>query len=232
MKVIEIDAPEDLHIVLKKFRKSSRYKFRGQSVSDWKLIPKAGRPQFSKVQDVEMFRHWKRRGVNYLKTQGLTDLEYLVAAQHTGLATRLLDWSHNPLIAAFFAATDNINEHGAIWVAKPNSNLSDHNIQPFGLSKQRVVFYQPSAPVSRAINQYSYFSIHTPPTLELSRETCDLEGDLEKIIIRKEIKQELLFLLNHYGVNYLTIYPDLEGLSKHISWFSENYNYWTNTIED
>ena len=53
-------------------------------------------------------------------------------------------------------------------------------------------------------------------------------GKLEKIIIRKTIKKELLFNLNHYGINYLQIYPDLEGLSKHLCWFSENYDYWTN----
>lgn len=55
-------------------------------------------------------------------------------------------------------------------------------------------------------------------------------GELEKIIISKVLKEELTFTLNQYGINYLTIYPDLEGLSKHLSWHGSNSKYWDNKI--
>ena len=71
---------------------------------------------------------------------------------------------------------------------------------------------------------------HTKPKLALDDKTKD--GQLEKLIIKKEVKEELMFMLNQYGVNYLTIFLDLEGLSKHLSWFAENYKYWDNSFID
>ncbi len=232
MKLKTIEKADDIHLTFKKYREATKFKFRGQSVSEWKLIPKAGRNPYLKSEDSEMFRHWKRRGHNYLQAQGLTDIEYLVAAQHTGLPTRLLDWSHNPLIAAFFATSENFDKDGSIWVAKPKGNLFKQSTNPFQLPVSKIQFYQPTSPINRAINQFSYFSIHNPPSLELTENNTELECELDQIIIPKEIKKEVQFILNHYGINYLTIYPDLEGLSKHISWFAENFEYWDNIIED
>lgn len=47
------------------------------------------------------------------------------------------------------------------------------------------------------------------------------EEDIEKIIISKRFKREIARMLNQYGINYLLLFPDLEGLSKHLSWFYE-----------
>ncbi len=55
---------------------------------------------------------------------------------------------------------------------------------------------------------------------------------IERIIIPKELKRDLAFLLNQYGINYLTLFPDLEGLAKHLSWFTEHHEYWDNSIAE
>jgi hypothetical protein len=231
MKEIEIKSIEDFHKRIEKYRKTSWFKFRGQSDVEWELVPKAGRKPFTNVCDLSLFTHWKRRAITHLKKENNTEWELLAIAQHTGLPTRLLDWTHNPLVATFFATCENIEKDGAIYIYNPNSVILHNTVEPFEVAlTNKIYFHQPNSSSSRIINQLGYFSVHTNPKMTLNDKTKD--GTLEKLIIKKEIKQELMYMLNQYGVNYLTLFPDLEGLSKHLEWFAENYKYWDNTFEE
>lgn len=225
MNKIILEKPEDIHSVFKEFSSSTAYKYRGQSNFNWKLIPKCGRSSFEERNDQEIFRHWKRRAIGLLNKTFTSEIEYLTIAQHTGLPTRLLDWSHSPLIALFFCVTDNPENDGAIFVYKSlNSEIiTNFNIDPFDI-KNEFKIYQPTSTINRLDNQFGYFTIHKNPKKPFE-EICR-KNDLTKILIPKELKNALLLMLNQYGINFLTIYPDLEGLSKHLSWFYENYENW------
>jgi hypothetical protein len=62
--------------------------------------------------------------------------------------------------------------------------------------------------------------------------TINTYGEIEKIIIPAKIKQETVFALNQFGINYLTIYPDLGGLSKQLSWHSANSRFWSSALHN
>ena len=233
MKETIIGSLEMFHKKLSTYRKSGSCKFRGHSDTDWELIPKAGRAPYSNVKDDEAFRHWKRRAIPQLKKELNTDWELLAIAQHTGLPTRFLDWTHNPLTAAFFATIDCPDKDGAIYVYKPISFVDVvSNKSPFrpGMDKIAIEFYQPSASSERIANQLGYFSVHYNPEIALDDETNN--GILEKLVIPTSIKSDLMFMLHQYGVNYLSLFPDLEGLSKHLCWFAENHGYWDGGFVD
>jgi hypothetical protein len=42
--------------------------------------------------------------------------------------------------------------------------------------------------------------------------------DLTTVVISKECKQECADKLNNFGINEALLFPDLDGLSKHINW--------------
>jgi hypothetical protein len=89
---------------------------------------------------------------------------------------------------------------------------------------------QPNSSHSRLVSQHGYFTLHTEPTIEIEQD--ELNVNLDKIIIPRNLKKEFIFRLNQMGFNHMTIFPDLEGLSKHLCWFYENFDYWTEqTIE-
>lgn len=53
------------------------------------------------------------------------DIGWLLMMQHYGAPTRLLDWTENVLVAAYFAVSENNNEDGEIWVIFPQ-RLNKH----------------------------------------------------------------------------------------------------------
>ena len=105
--------------------------FRGQSDVSWSLIPSfyRGVEHFNPIVDAahdsqwlgqlerDVYREFDRRGRLFAPTEWdfKDPWHRLILAQHFGAPTRLVDWSMNVLIAAYFAVTDHKDRDGAIW---------------------------------------------------------------------------------------------------------------------
>ena len=82
--------------------------YRGQA-DDWPIVPKIARivPRGNLNSDEDqMLQTFKRQMPQFVDNVPDNDWDILAIAQHHGLATRLLDWSHNPLAALWFAVRE------------------------------------------------------------------------------------------------------------------------------
>ena len=195
--------------------------YRGQANSEWLLTPKVGREEFEHLNnDRAIFKQWLKDAIAYISLPN-NEWECLALAQHYGLATRLLDWSTNPLIAAFFASIGIPEENGAIFCYVPAWYTDQSHVKtPFEV-KDRVYAYTPPALDARIINQGGIFTIHPKPNEALKATVKPGEhplGHLVKITVTPYAKRELLERLNLYGINRKTLFPGLDGLSAHINW--------------
>ncbi len=95
--------------------------FRGVSSVEHKLLSTLGRLQlkerdtFSSVEK-KLMNVFKERAIPFLKNVPSNDWEWLALAQHHGLPTRLLDWTRNPLVAAYFSVKKEAKGASIIYV--------------------------------------------------------------------------------------------------------------------
>lgn len=198
-----------------------RWRYRGHSKASYRLVPKVGRDARMAGMEAKLFKAWKQHSVAFLDN-GLTEWDRIAIAQHHGLATRLLDWTFNPLAAAFFAT---VKADGAVDTDHDCAIYAHYStLDPIEQADPRAPLliegirrYVPSAVVPRIVRQGGIFTIHGPATLDLEDHVPP--GDqLQKLVIAKECKLQLAQQLSHFGVNQLSMFPDLDGVSRHVNW--------------
>jgi hypothetical protein len=220
----ELDDFATFHRILGRLQ-SGMWFFRGHGNASWELLPRAGRPEYylgdpdqTNLRDLGRFRMWRNQAVAYCALPE-NDLECLAVAQHHGLATRLLDWTSNPLIALYFAVYEEPSSDGALFCFLPCCFISErHADLP---SEEYLALYKPRSISPRILNQSGAFTYHPYPAKPFSEYPQEFDGTgaaLYRLTVKKERKSDLLRQLDLYGINHVTLFPDLDGLSRHINW--------------
>ncbi len=217
--------------------------YRGQTDISWSLLPKAGRPEYhldateywaargQRSSDLGRFSQWRSDAIAFCENLPDNEFESLAFAQHYGLATRLLDWTNNPMVALFFAVEAQGDIDGAVFCHFRWEHIDieeaiwDH--------VRTVAIYEPRPFDRRILAQSGVFTYHPDPTQPLEAKPIIDEAkcfipetdkyvpdglDLVVIRVSAEMKPILQRQLSEIGMSRKTLFPDLEGLSEFINW--------------
>lgn len=211
----------ELHSALRECLLPSYWLFRGQSDAEWELLPKCARQPYCTRNDKDMFGFWKRKAIEVAETPPADDWHWLALAQHHGFATRLLDWSSNPLVAAFFACNENMTIDGALYAYLGGRRVEERAFkQSTPWEVKEPIIFNPYIKNRRVFNQSGNFTISNEPEKCFSKQIRQDERMI-KLLICKDYKKDLLLELSMYGINWGTLYPDLDGNSKLCNWYVE-----------
>jgi hypothetical protein len=148
-----------------------------------------------------MFDFWNQRAIDVTKCPQSDNWHWLAQAQHHGFATRLLDWSSNPLVAAFFACSENPVVGGALFAYLGGTKTIEQSFQqstPWDVIAP--IIFNPYLKNRRLSNQFGSFTVRNDPNKCFTQQLKDTDK-LNKFVISKHYKKNLLLELHWYGIH-------------------------------
>lgn len=209
--------------------------FRGQANSHWELLPSLARRKHSKSLENRLYYQFISLGSHLIPT-GATKWDVLFLMQHHGLPTRLLDWTENFAVALYFAIKG-AKKEAALWILDP------YELNRQSLEREVVIYLETSFPEgyeryfiqerndlfgkfpaqvaavigshqsTRMRSQRGVFTVHRElaHSLEKLYPQC-----MKKILIPRDATSDAMRFLRLAGVNEATLFPDLDGLARHL----------------
>ena len=215
--------------------------YRGNGRTDYDLIPTVYRRPHCIQSERSYANEFRSRAPSRHHPCPPNDdhVGWLMMMRHYGLPTRLLDWTESLLVAAFFAVTDKQGakgEEGCIWLLHPgrlnhaegggsglfsirsSAVIAQADAVFLGsssdLPKQQTIAFVGQEIDPRLTVQQSMFTIH--------HGRCDLRKHvdapklLRRISIPPSSKTRILDELTQAGIREMSLFPDLEHLSRWI----------------
>ena len=164
-----------------------------------------------------MFDIFRREAYGFLSNLPTTEWEWLALAQHHGLPTRLLDWTHSLLAGLFFAVTANPEIDGRLFALRAITKASESARVRLPFEIDAPLKYYPNIVTPRIRAQEGLFiacaKVETPLDQVLRP-----EWSIECLEVPAARKEELRYALFRVGIHGSSLFPDVDGLAARIRW--------------
>lgn len=226
--------------------------FRGHACHTYKLLPKLMRDgkDSATVLDREkrLLTRFRQRSMAYWpEGYPQTEWEHMFAMQHYGLPTRLLDWSENLFVAAYFALSESGVGHAhegecapEVWCVDPVAwNRSIPAFDDWGEAARvlttadgQLEGYATDTKIIRSKVPVSVFGAHNSSRIVAQRGTFMVWGDktrpLEEVAAGQAGSQlwrirltgaraDLFAALHALGFSETMVFPELTSLASELS---------------
>jgi FRG domain len=247
IETIEIRSAPELFKKIGVFEDANTWIFRGQGASCWPLQTSMDRmfkqydDNIPKLQvEIALIKRFQREAHHYgiTNTNYLNIPEWLSLMQHYGAPTRLLDWTHSPWVALFFAIIElKENSNAALWIIdwnqidlNTNKNIlklyeRDYNIISIDdfiktvNSGNGIIKLNSFKQNQRQIIQQGTFLFPTniEKPFEDNMNKYLRKNKIKKIELPYSIKSEVIKKLYRMNISYATLYPGIEGFSRSLN---------------
>jgi hypothetical protein len=225
--------------------------YRGAANAAWPLFTSLDTlggvsPPHAKADlEEHILRNFIRYSRPYFATPPVNDWEVLVAAQHHGLPTRLLDWTYSPLVAAHFATVEGQpGADRAIWrldwkavhrrFRLPELALLIQDLEgafgeerpftPWTLfaspknGREFACMIEPPSLDARIVAQAATFTLCSDKrqSFDCFLERHELGSALTKFVVPAGEAGRLRDQLDLVAVDERRLFPDLDGLAAHL----------------
>ncbi len=161
-----------------------------------------------------MFAQFEQEYIAHHSGELTRRIDRLTLAQHYGLATQLLDWTLNPLVALYFACEDRSQTAGIVFFFSPPGPGASIITDDADLESQTGwSILRPRRFDQRMVTQDAVFTFHPNPIADFGD---DLGDSIHGVSIPAASKHFLLVELQSIGIHRLFIYPGLESICRHI----------------
>jgi hypothetical protein len=211
--------------------------YRGQASVSWSLVPGIMRSKSRKISEETIQKRFKQSASMLLNSEPQNEFDWMFLMQHYGIPTRLLDWSESPLVALYFAVSDESSQEDAVlWALKPielnnYANIRDDNEDHFlpsfeddvlqnytttSINGASRIKMNPIASIAKRNNvriqaQLGVFTVHHND--ETPIESMAKANHLKKYVIPRSNCKEILNKLRVLGFSKFALFPELGSIT-------------------
>ena len=191
--------------------------FRGEDATGYPLRPRVGRVEHAadvSPTEQQLLEEFKALAQPRLPITPTDDWEWLALAQRHGLATRLLDWTPNPLVAAFWAIQEPHRGGDRVLYVLDCDGMPTGPIRgasPFDV--RAVTLYRPARIGPRLLAQCGAFTVHPDPTASFE------SAGLERWVLDHRTLTGLCLTVDGLGTSDEAVFLcDLDFVCRKLNW--------------